>query len=369
MPSRRGERVPKALGPRGRTAPSHWAALGAFVVLCMVCAVVIGITLVRAVGRGDETSGTAAIAEGDEATHVAPGSLLFRNTTQERTFGRLAVAGVGADAARRIATLRCSRVSFAGGRGLCLTVKRNVISNYSALVFNDRFEIERTFQLAGIPSRTRMSPSGRVGATTVFVLGHSYADSGFSTRTSIIDMESGELLEDMEQFTVLKDSEKFSAVDFNFWGVSFIDDNQFYATLGTGGKTYLIRGEVDSRSARVVRSGVECPSLSPDGRRIAFKKRVNSGIGPVRWRLSVLDLESGRERELAETRSVDDQVTWLDDDRILYTLTEGGQPTPSTDDGQSTFSTDVWIVGTDGGGSPRIHLRGASSPTVVVQVR
>lgn len=293
------------------------------------------------------------------------GGLLFRNTTQELTFGRLAVGGPDGDAARRIAPLKCSRVAFSGGRGVCLTIKRNAISSYSALVFNDRFEVERTIRLAGIPSRTRVSPGGRRAATTVFVFGHSYADGKFSTRTSFLDLESGKVLADMERFRVLKDGARFSAVDFNFWGVTFIDDNRFYATLGTGGRTYLIEGDVKARTARVLRDDVECPSLSPDGRRIAFKRSATSGIGPVRWRLAVLDLETGREHDLAETRSVDDQVTWLDENRILYALTEDGEPTPSTDDGQSTFSTDVWVTDADGGGMPRIHLRGASSPTVV----
>lgn len=341
--------------------------IAAFVGLCAVCAALVAITVVRAVGRDDRRPGGGVVAAGDEASGIVPGGLLFRNTTQERTFGRLAVAGVDDDAARRIAPLKCSRAAFAGGRGVCLTVQRNIISNYSALVFNDRFEVERTIQLAGIPSRTRVSPGGRTAATTVFVFGHSYAEGGFSTRTSFIDLDSGEILEDMERFAVSKDGENFSAADFNFWGVTFIDEQRFYATLGSGGKTFLLEGDVAARTARVVREGVECPSLSPDGRRIAFKKPVGSGIGPVRWRLAVLELSTGKEHELAETRSVDDQVTWLDANRILYALTEDGKPTPSTDDGQSSFSTDVWAVEAGGGGTPQIYLAGASSPTVIAR--
>ena len=36
------------------------------------------------------------------------------------------------------------------------------------------------------------------------------------------------------------------------------------------------------------------------------------------WRLHVLELATLRETALAETRSVDDQVEWLDDDTVLY---------------------------------------------------
>jgi hypothetical protein len=57
------------------------------------------------------------------------------------------------------------------------------------------------------------------------------------------------------------------------------------------------------------------------------------------WRLHVLDLASGRETALAETRSVDDQVEWLDDERIMYGL-----------------AGDVWVVPADGGGKPRVYI-------------
>ena len=66
----------------------------------------------------------------------------------------------------------------------------------------------------------------------------------------------------------------------------------------------------------MIHENVECPSLSPDGTRIAYKKRTGSSSTP--WHLTVLDLATMRETPLAETRSVDDQVEWLDDDHVLY---------------------------------------------------
>ena len=93
----------------------------------------------------------------------------------------------------------------------------------------------------------------------------------------------------------------------------------------------------------MIAKGVECPSLSPDGRRIAFKSRRGN-----QWRLHVLDLETRRRTALAETRSVDDQVEWLDEGRILYGL-EGN----------------IWVVPADGSGAPRVYVRNALSPAVV----
>jgi Tol biopolymer transport system component len=93
----------------------------------------------------------------------------------------------------------------------------------------------------------------------------------------------------------------------------------------------------------VIAEDVECPSLSPDATRLAFKLRKGGS-----WRLHVLDLKTGRRTPLAETRSVDDQVEWLDDGRILY-----------------GYQGDVWVVPADGKGRPRVYLNDALSPAVV----
>ncbi|HET9667579.1 MAG TPA: hypothetical protein VFP09_12510, partial [Desertimonas sp.] len=99
----------------------------------------------------------------------------------------------------------------------------------------------------------------------------------------------------------------------------------------------------ETRQARVIAENVECPSLSPDETRIAFKRREGNS-----WRLHVLDLRTKRETALAETRSVDDQVEWLDDERILYGLID-----------------DIWVVSADGSGEPSVYIPDALSPAVV----
>jgi dipeptidyl aminopeptidase/acylaminoacyl peptidase len=292
-------------------------------------------------------------AAGDEVTPAARATLaklgttepyvLFQHVRRDDDYARIAVSRAAAAAQRTIAGRVCERVYFAAGRALCLMPETGVGWQYEAMILGPELELQGRVELPGLISRARISPDGRYGATTGFVTGHSYRDQGFSTHTALIDMAEGSAITDLEKFTITRDGETISAPDFNFWGVTFArDSDRFYATLATGGKTYLIEGSVSGRSARILHENVECPSLSPDGTRIAFKKRLGEA-----WRLSVLDLATMRETPLGETRSVDDQAEWLDDDTVLYGLTG-----------------DVWQVRADGSGSPKLYLEDALSPAV-----
>ena len=63
----------------------------------------------------------------------------------------------------------------------------------------------------------------------------------------------------------------------------------------------------------------------------------------------MLDLASGRETALAETRAVDDQAEWRDDSHVLYRVGE-----------------DLWEVPADGSGRARpVSWPGADSPAMV----
>jgi Tol biopolymer transport system component len=170
----------------------------------------------------------------------------------------------------------------------------------------------------------------------------------------IIDVDTGKRRGDLEGFTVIRSSGPFKAVDFNFWGITFANDQRLYATLQTSGRRYLIEADILMRTARIIADDVECPSLSPDGTRIAFKKRETPG-GRLVFRLNVLDLASRVVTELAETRSVDDQPEWLDDERVAYAIASETSP----------GSTDVWMVPANGTGSAIRLINGAWSPAVV----
>ena len=77
-----------------------------------------------------------------------------------------------------------------------------------------------------------------------------------------------------------------------------------------------MKGSIDARQATVVRPDVECPSLSPDGSLVVFKKPLKQEVG---WQLHVLDLATGAEHPLNQVRrSVDDQVDWFDDRHVVY---------------------------------------------------
>ncbi|MEV0646224.1 hypothetical protein AB0I28_13265 [Phytomonospora sp. NPDC050363] len=200
----------------------------------------------------------------------------------------------------------------------------------------------------GIPSRARISPSGRKAAWTSFATGDSYAAATeFSTRTGVIDTATGEAWENIEDLALTWDGRAYEAADVNYWGLSFApDDDTFYATVKTKGSVHLVRGSVSGRSATVIADDVECPSLSPDGTRIVYK-RPSPDLDPA-WRLHVLDLATMTDVALAETAGIDDQAVWLGDGTIAY-----GR------DGN------VWTVPADGGGAPSLLLRDAASPSLV----
>lgn len=241
--------------------------------------------------------------------------------------------------------LSCERVYFAAGRGICMGIAPSGV-DYTAQIFNSKMEPVHEIALTGLPSRTRVSSDGRYGAMTVFVTGDSYLSSptAFSTRTTIVDMVSGKQVGQLEQFKVTKDGKPFDAVDFNFWGVTFDpeDSNRFYATLGTGGVHYLVEGNIRDKSMRTLRDGVECPSLSPDGKQIAYKSRIGK---EARWRLRVLDLATLADHAVAEDRSIDDQVEWLDDDTLVY-----------------SDERNVYTVPADGSGEAGLLVKDATSP-------
>jgi hypothetical protein len=239
--------------------------------------------------------------------------------------------------------------------GLCLNADRGVLTRYYGYVFDQAFKTVARFPLKGTPSRARLSPDGRFGAVTVFVNGDSYAANGFSTRTTLLETDGVRVIGDLEEFTVVRTGRAVRKADFNFWGVTFgKEPGAFYATLSTGGEMLLVSGNVASRELTVVHEGVECPSLSPDGTRVAYKKR-STEKGRLAWRLHVVNLQTKADIAVSEIRSVDDQAEWLDDQQLLYALPR---------EAPAAGGADIWLALADGTGTPRLAVRQAYSPAV-----
>jgi hypothetical protein len=274
--------------------------------------------------------------------------LLFRITALGPSYGHLGLAPLADRAAPvRDVGLVCERVYMANGRGICLSADRGAVTTYAATLFDGEFRAQHTLALRGVPRRARVSPDGRRGAITIIATGDSFEGGGASMRTSIIDMLTGMTIEQLETFKVDRGEASIQPVGGSFQAVTFArDGNRFYATVPTGSRAHLV-----DRTARIIVEDVDNPSLSPDDTRIAFTRRVaNQGPGA---RLHVLTLEGRRVTPLAETRAVDDQAEWLDNERILYSLPHG------------TGSSAVWAVTADGSGPPTLLRVDAYSPTVV----
>ena len=362
------DRYGRAQNQRPAVAPVRRAALTASGMIAGACIVVAATkargVIMPSVGEGASADSAIALTSIIAAPHV-----IFLSKAIDTNDGLLSVAPLQAPTATRASGgLRCERVSFAGGHGICLQADRGLFTTYRAVLFNERLQQRASFKLEGGPSRTRVSADGRVGAITIFVTGHGYASSLFSTKTLLLDMASGDVLGDLEQFATWRDGKRFSAADFNFWGVTFArDSNIFYASLRTVAdvqsqagqvtrrrQTFLVRGDLGLRKLTVLHENVECPSLSPNNRLIAYKKNV--GAGPAPWRFYVLDLATMNERPIAaEGRSIDDQIEWLDDAHVLYGAFRSSR----------SAAIDVSVASIEGSEPPVVFLPAAESPIVV----
>jgi len=332
----------------------------AFVALLLIVTVTTGAYLYAARLRNAKLNAVvvapanpAALADVRRQSYVA-----FRSLQSGPAYGTLAFVPLADPAATPVGTaLHCHRLYSSAGETMCLAVTTDVKNRYQAVVLDEQLAPQHVLDFtAGSPSRVRVSRDGRMAAYTVFTARDSYMQTGFSTRTMLVDLHGGKTVGGLEDFEAVRDGQPFRAVDFNYWGVTFSSDtNRFYATLGTSGHTYLVEGNIAQRRVTVVRDGIECPSLSPDGTRIAFKKKFMEGRR-ITWRPAVVTLATGAEVVLAETRSIDDQIEWLDEATILY-----GMRAPPVIGRQGN----IWKVAADGTGGPTVFLENAESPAIV----
>ena len=272
-------------------------------------------------------------------------------------YGQVTVSGLDPESAKSAQTaLTCGRIYYAAGNGLCLIQDTSssdplAPSSVSVTLFGSDFKPRHQFTTEGILSRARISPDGKYAAFTVFLTGHSYQDADMSTATVLLDTATGESLGNLEEFETWKDGALHQAPEFNFWGVTFAQDsNTFYATLRNGSSTYLVQGDIAARRLTVLNENVECPSISPDGTRLAFKKLMGNW-----WQLTVLDLATMQETALAEPEGIDDQVEWLDNEHILYQKADYDPPK----------WVSVFVIPADGSGKPEVFRENATSPVVV----
>ncbi|ONI73156.1 hypothetical protein ALI144C_45290 [Actinosynnema sp. ALI-1.44] len=253
---------------------------------------------------------------------------------------------------QRIASgLRCQRFHRAGGTSVCLRLA-GPGPTYEAAVLNADNSVVKTVPLPGIPSRARVSASGNIVAWTSFVTGDSYTvPGGFSTRAGFLDLRTGAVTDSIEHFDATVNNRPLKAADVNYWGITVAaDDNTFYATLASGGLNWLVKGDLTAKTARSVRQNAECPSLSPDGTRVAYKKRPT----PLdKWSLVVLDLRTNKEITLPETSGIDDQAVWLDESTLAFGAVKG-EP-----------RTAVYFVPADGSAPAKAEIHNAASPVSV----
>jgi hypothetical protein len=335
--------------------PMRWriVAFVAVVVVAGVGAVVYAVHARRS--QLDTAAQAPAVSRLDVAQVTNVARIVFRSTALGEDYGKVAEVPVTAPAGPRYLTpVVCDRVYATAKEASCLYGKPGFVTTYQAVVYGADWTAKRTLQLNGAPSRTRMSHDGTMIATTTFVTGHDYATAGqFSTETLITKVDGGQPV-NIESFTLLINGSDVLAADRNLWGVTFVDDDHFFATAATGGKTYLVQGAVSTKTLTSVREDAECPSISPDGTRVAFKTRA--GLPSGQWHIAVYDLATKKTTLLAEPHSVDDQLEWLDNDHVVYGL-------PRTGVGAS--ASDVWVAAADGSGASKVLIPDAWSPAVV----
>jgi len=307
--------------------------------------VVAGGTAAYVVSAANDAKPPAGTAE--HVSQAQTGDLLFVDLAG----GQNRVEKLAESGARTQTDLACQRFFTAVGTSACLRLSGPGPS-YSAEVRRDGKQV-KSVALPGIPSRAKVSRSGNVVSWTSFVTGDSYSvPGGFSTRTGFYDVRTGETVESLEHFTATVEGSVLTARDINYWGLTVgSDDRTFYATLASGGFTWLVKGDLAAKTVTSLRRDAECPSLSPDGTKVAYKKRIGR-LGP--WDLAVLDLATNEEKRLPGTAGVDDQATWLGESELAFAAVPKDAKLPA-----------VHVVPADGSQSAKVLIPDATSPSPV----
>jgi hypothetical protein len=279
--------------------------------------------------------------------------LMFRTLASADRYGLIAMIPLELpDAGRRFGPLQCARVHFAGGAGVCLVEEpQGTQVNHAAYLFDDKFNRGTRLELSGVPTRVRVAPNGRRAAITVY--GEEHLPDGqerLATDSILLDVPSGRVLAKLHEFSLDRPYELAPEAPLDYSSVAFEPDgDRFYATLNSSNRWFIVAGSISSRRLAVIVDGFANEALSPDGLKLAVKQRTGErGF----WHAMVLDLKTKASTALDHTRSIDDQIEWLDRDRIAYH--------DATDQG-----TGIWVLAIDGQSGPRLLIPDAYSPSVV----
>lgn len=288
---------------------------------------------------------------------AAPGEVMFVNRVPGDDYGRLGIRHT--DGTRTLLERRCLRVHVNSGNAVCLSGDDGLVPSYTTTFFaaDDPYQTELKSYASALPSRARISPDGSLSTVTAFISGTSYADISGETSTivTIDEIEGRARLRGANQLTVEADDDKYLNLDSQYWGLTFADNDEFYITGFFGEGPEIMRGSLDSMTVAPIGRDGSCPSLSPDGKTLVYKASRDDGG----FDLVAVDIDTDTMWQLGETRSVDDQVEWLDNDTILYAVHPEGGDTAV----QPEF--DLWMLDIAPDSEPELFLPNADSPATV----
>lgn len=319
----------------GATSPDgRLRALLIGAVLLAILIPVIGLMLLS----GDDTelvssTGDVTLAPGNRMIYVTDGHV-----------ASLSLAADGTSAGEPvIADLLCGRIHAAAGTGLCLR-RTNAVA-WSATVVDQNLAATATFPLTGTPALARVSPSGNLVAWTTLTSGTALGGNS-TTATAVVDRRGDSQVIDLSTFTARLKGKPLT--DFQVWGVSFLDDESFFATVVVGDERHLALGSMSTRTLKAFDIDGANPEVSPDGKRIAF---IHDAGRAGRGHLAVMEIESRQVTDLGDQRGISDQPAWLSDDLIAYVVV--------SDDGTPS----IWTTSADPAGRPLLLRDRADSPS------
>lgn len=278
--------------------------------------------------------------------------IAFVNRTPGDDYGT--VGYIDRDGNRQSTELECDRIDLNANGGICLDDSSGIGGTGRGLILDPNLNPSLRFGI-NLPSRAAASPDGEIVAWTGFAVGHSYLAVGeFATTTQLIEVERGIGANLETQFATFDiDNQPVDDEERNFWGVTFVDNETFYATIGVGADTSIVRGSIANSRLTVVHENATCPEVSPDGNTIVAKERRGDF-----FQLVAIDTATGERRDLPEVRTVEDQVEFLNDSTIIYGLPNSAEGT------EAQPAWDVWSLDLNGG-APQLIIPFADSPAAI----